>query len=161
VCAACDHQCSLTSGTILHHTKLRLSTWFLAMYLISQSKNGISALELKRQLGVSYPTAWLVKHKVMLAMQAAEADRQLHGRVEMDDAYLGGERSGGKPGRGSENKVPFVVAVQTLAAALNQGAHRRSEPRLLRPHLARRGTDFARAAAQYGNARLQRRLLPV
>ena len=58
-------------------------------------------------------TAWLVKHKILEAMRLAEADRQLTGRVEIDDAYLGGERSGGKTGRGSENKVPFVAAVQT------------------------------------------------
>jgi hypothetical protein len=71
-------------------------------------------LELRRQLGVSYPTAWLMKHKIMEAMRQAEEDRQLCGRVEVDDAYLGGERSGGKTGRGSENKVPFVPAVQTI-----------------------------------------------
>ena len=50
----------------------------------------------------------------MEAMRLREDDRQLHGRVELDDAYLGGERSGGKTGRGSENKVPFVLAVQTI-----------------------------------------------
>jgi hypothetical protein len=71
-----------------------------------------------RQLGVSYPTAWLVKYKVTEAMRLREADRQLHGRVELDDAYLGGERSGGKTGRGSENKVPFVLAVQTTGDGL-------------------------------------------
>ena len=59
------------------------------------------------------PAAWLVKHKLLEAMRLAESDRQLTGRVEIDDAYLGGERSGGKAGRGSENKVPFVAAVQT------------------------------------------------
>lgn len=122
LCAACDHQCSLTSGTIMENTKLPLSKWFLAMYLLGQAKNGIAALDLKRQLGVSYPTAWTVKHKLMLAMKDAEADRQLEGRVEMDDAFLGGERRGGKPGRGSENKVPFVVATQTVG--LNHKPHR-------------------------------------
>lgn len=62
---------------------------------------------------MSYRTAWLIKHKLLQAMALAESGRQLTGRVEVDDAYLGGERSGGKAGRGSENKVPFVVAVQT------------------------------------------------
>jgi hypothetical protein len=114
LCAGCGYQCSLTAGTILQDTKLPLTTWFLAMQLISGAKNGIAALELRRQLDVSYPTAWMIKHKLSQAMFVAEADRQLSGRVEMDDAFLGGERSGGKPGRGSENKVPFVVAVQSL-----------------------------------------------
>src|SRR5450631_2646650 len=71
------------------------------------------ALELKRHLDVSYPTAWLVKHKLMEVMVLREEGRQLTGRIEADDAYLGGERPGGMPGRGSENKVAFVAAVQT------------------------------------------------
>ena len=64
-------------------------------------------------LGVSYPTAWLLKHKLMEVMFVREQPRRLTGRVEIDDAYLGGEVRGGKSGRGSPNKVPFIVAVQT------------------------------------------------
>jgi ribosomal protein L37AE/L43A len=112
-CAGCQHQCSVTSGTVFDSTKLPLTRWFLAMQLLTQSKNNVSALELKRQIGVCYRTAWLIKHKLLEAMRLVEADRQLTGRVEVDDAYLGGQRSGGKTGRGSENKVPFVAAVQT------------------------------------------------
>lgn len=112
-CASCQYQCSVLSGTMFESSKLALSTWFLAMQLLTQSKNNVSALELKRHLGVSYRTAWLVKHKILEGMRLAEEDRQLTGRVEIDDAYLGGEKSGGKAGRGSENKVPFFAAVQT------------------------------------------------
>ena len=112
-CAACRHQCSALSGTIFESTKLPLTRWFLAMHLLTQSKNNVSALELMRQLGVCYKSAWLLKHKVMEVMRVREAPRQLDGRVEIDDAYLGGERAGGKTGRGSENKVPFIAAVQT------------------------------------------------
>jgi hypothetical protein len=112
-CASCRHQCSVISGTIFESTKLALTRWFLAMHLLTQAKNNVSALELKRHLGVSYPTAWLVKHKVLEVMRLREDSRQLTGRVEIDDAYLGGERTGGKTGRGSENKVPFIAAVQT------------------------------------------------
>ena len=83
------------------------------MHLITQSKNNVSALELKRHLGVSWPTAWMMKHKIMQVTLVREEDRQLTGRVEIDDAYLGGEHHGGKTGRGSPNKVPFVAAVQT------------------------------------------------
>jgi ribosomal protein L37AE/L43A len=112
-CVSCRHQCSVISGTIFASTKLALTRWFLAMHLLTQAKNNVSALELMRHLGVSYPTAWLVKHKLMEVMRLREDGRQLSGRVEIDDAYLGGERSGGKTGRGSENKVPFIAAVQT------------------------------------------------
>jgi hypothetical protein len=69
--------------------------------------------ELKRHLGVRYKTAWLMKHKRMQVMLLREAPRQLDGRVEIDDAYLGRELPGGKSGRGSENKVSFIAAVQT------------------------------------------------
>lgn len=110
-CAACRHQSSLIAGTLFQGTKLSLTVWFLAIYLISQAKTGLSALALKRQLGVSYPTAWLIHHKLMQAMAEREQRYALGGRVQVDDAYLGGERSGGKAGRGSENKVPFVAAV--------------------------------------------------
>ena len=112
-CASCRHQCSVISGTVFEGTKLPLTRWFLAMHLLTQAKNNVSALELKRHLGVCYRTAWLMKHKLLEVMRQREDSRQLTGRVEIDDAYLGGERSGGKSGRGSENKVPFIAAVQT------------------------------------------------
>jgi len=110
-CKACRHQTSLIAGTLFSGTKLPLTTWFLAIYLISQAKTGLSSLALKRQIGVSYPTAWLMQHKINRAMMQVESDRRLDGTVQLDDAYLGGERAGGKVGRGSENKVPFVAAV--------------------------------------------------
>ena len=110
-CNACRHQTSLIAGTVFQSTKLPLTVWFLAIYLVSQAKTGLSALSLKRQLGVSYPTAWLMQHKLMQAMTEREARYTLSGKVQVDDAYLGGERMGGKVGRGSENKVAFVAAV--------------------------------------------------
>jgi hypothetical protein len=105
-------KCSI-SGTIFESTKLALPRWFLAMHLLTQSKNNVAALELMRHLGVCYKTTWLSKRKLMEVMRVREDDRQLDGRVEIDDAYVGGERSGGKTAPGSENKVPFVAAVQT------------------------------------------------
>lgn len=87
-CADCARQCSVISGTVFESTKLPLRRWFMAMQLLTQSKNNVSALELKRQIGVCYRTAWLLKHKLLEAMRLAEADRQLTGRVEIDDAYL-------------------------------------------------------------------------
>lgn len=112
-CVACRRQTSLRSGTLMEQSKLPLRTWLLAMYLLGQSKTNLSALELMRHLGVSYPAAWRMKHKLMQAMAEREAGRQLGGVVQLDDAYLGGERNGGKAGRGSENKRPFVIAVET------------------------------------------------
>ncbi len=110
-CTACRRQTSLVAGTLMANTKLPLPLWFLAIYLIGQAKTGLSVLALKRALGVSYPTAWLMHHKIAAAMAQRDAVHRLRGHVRLDDAYLGGELAGGKAGRGSENKVPFVAAV--------------------------------------------------
>lgn len=83
------------------------------MYHLTQSKKGISSLELGRRLGVSQPTAWKMSHKLMQVMYEREISQPLGGRVEMDDAYLGGKDSGGKVGRGAGRKTPFVAAVET------------------------------------------------
>ena len=88
-CHRCHHQVSITAGTIFENTKLPLTKWFLAMFFMTQFKNNISALCLKRHLGVSYDTAWLLKHKLMTVMGETEANRELAVRVEIDDAYLG------------------------------------------------------------------------
>jgi transposase-like protein len=114
-CNRCKKQLSLTAGTVFQNTKLPLTAWFAAIYHLTQSKGGISSIELGR-LGVKQPTAWLVKHKLMRAMAAREvAKPKLAGRVEIDDTYLGGERSGGKCGRGAAGKTPVVAAVETTA----------------------------------------------
>lgn len=110
-CRACRHQTTLVSGTMFENTKLPLTAWFLAMHLLTATKTNLSALELKRHLGVNYKAAWRLKHKIMQAMTDHEETRQLAGFVQLDDAYLGGERDGGKRGRGAEGKQPFVVAV--------------------------------------------------
>lgn len=111
-CSRCRHQTTVTAGTIFDNTKLPLRLWFLAMHVLTQSKNNVSALELMRHLGVGYKAAWRIKHKLMVTMDLREQRRVLDGRIEIDDAYLGGEKPG-TPGRGSENKIPFVIAVQT------------------------------------------------
>ena len=64
----CRHQTSLTAGTIFEHTKLALSNWFLAIYLLTQHKSGVSALQLSRDLGIGYKAAWMLKHKLMQVM---------------------------------------------------------------------------------------------
>ncbi len=112
-CHRCHHQISVIAGTIFESTKLPLTTWFLGMYLITQTKKGISAMQLHRQLGISYNAAWRMKHKLMQVMMERDDDHPLSGFVEVDDAYLGGERTGGKRGRGAADKTPFIAAVET------------------------------------------------
>ena len=117
-CRTCSHQATLTAGTIMQATKLPLTTWFLAFYLIGQAKTGISSLELSRHLGVKYDTAWLLHNKILRAMTEREEAYLLRGKIQIDDSYLGGELPGGKAGRGSENKIPIVAAV-----SLNEAGH--------------------------------------
>ena len=86
---------------------MALTLWFSAIYHMTQSKKGISSIELGRRLGVTQTTAWKIKQKLMQSMLERDAKLPLTGRVEMDDAY--------KRGRGAPGKTPFVAAVQTTA----------------------------------------------
>jgi transposase-like protein len=92
-CTPCGHHFSVTAGTIFHDSHLPLRKWFIAIYLICESKKGISALQLKRVLGVAYKTAWYLCHRVREAVK--DADTTLlgleSGFVEMDEAYIGGK----------------------------------------------------------------------
>jgi transposase-like protein len=112
-CTACRRQTSPIAGTIFASTKLALRTWFRAVYHLTQTKQGISSIELGRRLGVTQTTAWVVKHELKQVMMERDATKPLTGRVKIDDAYLGGERSGGKRGRGAPGTTPFVAAVET------------------------------------------------
>jgi hypothetical protein len=109
----CGYQCSSIAGTIIEAIKSPLRKSFLSMYLMTQSKNAISVLELKRLLIVIYKTKWMMKHKLLGVMWQCEVLRTLEGRAKNDDTYLGGERARGKVRRDSENIIPFVAAVQT------------------------------------------------
>jgi transposase-like protein len=110
-CAHCRAQATVRSGTLFHASKLPLSKGFQAIFLVTQNKNNLSALALNRYLGVCYRTAWRVKHKLLEAMAERESRPLFTGVVVADDVYLGGVHAG-KPGRGSENKVPFMAAVE-------------------------------------------------
>jgi len=114
-CCRCRRQTSLTAGTMFDASKLPLTTWFLAIHLLTQSKTGMSALQLMRDLGVSYRSAWLVKHKLMQVMFGQERERKLETLVQIDDVFVGGERQGCGRGRIAPNKVLVVAAVQTTS----------------------------------------------
>ena len=117
-CRRCRHQTSLIAGTVLQGTKLPMRVWFRAMHLLAQGKKGLSNIELGRRLGISTNAAWRVQHKLMQAM--IERDRRYKlgaggPRIEIDDAYIGGERTGEGSGRGRRGHTPFIIAVETTA----------------------------------------------
>lgn len=109
-CTACKHQSSLISGTIFESSKLPLTTWFLAIYFITQSKDGLSALHLRRLLGISINAAFRMKQKIQHVMKIADDSLRLENLVEVDDVYWGGKKHG-RSGRGAPGKTPFLAAV--------------------------------------------------
>ena len=119
-CVACGKQHSLLAGTIFEQTKTGLSRWFLAIYLVPSSKRGISAMELKRQMGfASHGTAWTWLHKIRKAM-VRPGRKPLSDRVEADETYVGGARPG-RPGRGAAGK-PWSPGRSRPGAARREAA---------------------------------------
>jgi predicted RNA-binding Zn-ribbon protein involved in translation (DUF1610 family) len=110
-CSKCGHQVSATANTIFHKSHIPLTKWFLAIYLMSRDKRGISAAKLSRDIGVSYPAAWLMLHKLRQAMSDRDAGYMLSHIVEVDDAYFGAPEEGGKRGHGTD-KTLGVAALQ-------------------------------------------------
>ena len=109
-CDSCRYRFSVTAGTIFHDSHLPLWKWFLAVYLIIESKKGISANQLKRTIGVSYKTAWYLCHRIRAALNEVDA-QLLRGIVETDETFVGGEVHG--KGRGYRgNKTVVVGAFQ-------------------------------------------------
>ena len=107
----------MIAGTIFASTKLPLRLWFRAIHYLTQSKQGISSIELGRRMGVMQTTAWQIKHKLKQVMLERDGDKTLTGRVEIDDADFGGQRRGGKRGLEAPGKTPFVAAVETTSEA--------------------------------------------
>ena len=117
-CRQCRYQASLIAGTILQGSKLPMRVWFRAMHLLAQGKKGLSNIELGRRLGISTNAAWRLQHKLMQAMLERDRRYKLGSagpRVEIDDAYIGGQRTGEGSGRGRRGHTPFIAAIETSA----------------------------------------------
>lgn len=108
-CANCRTLTSGTAGTVMHRTRIPISSWLLAAWLLVTDKRGISAKDLERTLGVSYETAYLMLHKLRAAMVNPDRER-LRGTVEADESFLGGVKHGrrGKGTVGGE-KGKFII----------------------------------------------------
>lgn len=122
-CEACHRAFSATVGTIFHHTHLPLQTWFLALAIMLNAKKNVSNMQLSRDLGLPYKTAWSLALRIREAMLTDPAQRRLfQGIVEMDETYIGGkprkanrreddEKRKHKRGRGTD-KTPVVGIVE-------------------------------------------------
>jgi transposase-like protein len=100
-CKDCDYQFTVTANSIFHDSHLPLIKWFAAVYLLCESRKGMSANQIKRTLGISYKTAWYLCHRIRAAMATAEKT-MLEGTIEMDETYVGGKI---RKGSGRENRL--------------------------------------------------------
>ena len=122
-CHKCRHQCSLTAGTIFHDTRKPIKLWFEAIWHITNQKYGANALGLQRIFSFgSYNTAWQWLHRLRRAMVRPGREK-LSGCIEIDETYIGGERSG-KRGRGAEGKALVVIAVEDKSPIEKKGIGR-------------------------------------
>ena len=110
-CNSCRYQFSVTAGTIMHDSHLPLRKWFIAIYLMCESKKSISALQLKRTLGVAYKTAWYLCHRIREAMGNDPLDGPtLLGVVEVDETLVGGKTRGkGRAYKGNKTWVAGAI----------------------------------------------------
>lgn len=106
---ACGAFFSPCAGTIFHKSPTPLTLWFHAIFLFATAKNGVSAMELTRQLGVTYKCAWRMARQVRLLM--AQDEGLLAGVLEADESYVGGKRHG-KRGLGADGKTPVFGVVE-------------------------------------------------
>ncbi len=111
-CKACNHQTSVTAGTVMHKTRTPLRIWFWAIFLLAHDKRGLSALQLSKNLDVSYYVAWTMLHKIRCAMKHRDAAYDLKGIIEMDDSFFGSGTGGDKRGRGTK-KTPVIIEAST------------------------------------------------
>lgn len=120
-CDGCRYQFSVRVGTIFHDSKLPLWKWFLAVYVMGESRKGISANQLKRMLGVSYKTAWYLCHRIRSTMPQESAEL-LHGIVEADETYIGGKkRTPSNLTRGQRSRQRFDNKTVVLGAVERGG----------------------------------------
>jgi transposase-like protein len=110
-CSECRYQFSVTAGTIMHDSHLDLWKWFLAIYLMAESKKGISAKQLQRMLGGSYKTAWYLCHRIRDAM-GDDDERPLLGIIEADETWHGGKKHGQGIGPYASGKKLIIGAVE-------------------------------------------------
>lgn len=114
MCSGCGHRTSVTAGTIFDRTRTPLTVWFMACWLFATSKDGVSALSLKKALEIgSYQTVWAMLHRIRSVLVRPGRDL-LAGIVEVDETYIGGIESGLAGGRAQGKKVLTCIAVEIL-----------------------------------------------
>ncbi len=158
-CNACQGQFTVTVGTIFEDSKVPLTKWWQAVYLLSSSKKGISSHQLHRMLGVSYKTAWFMTHRIREAMRTGELAPMggAGGAVEVDETFIGNDRTikpkGEKKGRGYHHKHKVLALVdrdtkQVRSMVVNDLSAKTLRP-ILRENIAKEARVMTDEAGQY------------
>lgn len=135
-CNSCRYQFSVTSGTIMHDTHLPLWKWFLAVYMIVESKKAVSANQIKRMIDVSYKTAWYLCHRIREAL--LQPTSLLFGVVEIDETYVGPKVKGKGKGNWKGDKRALMGAMQRggrVAIKATRSANRKTIREFLKENL--------------------------
>jgi transposase-like protein len=138
----CSYQFSVTAGTLFHDSHLPLPKWFLAIFLITESRKGMSALQLKRLLKVSYKTAWYLCHRIREAM-IEESPEPLAGTVEIDETYIGGKWRG-RP-KSDDGREDWRERKTMVVGAVERGGKVRLKSHKAKWHKAGAVAEFIRA----------------
>ena len=148
-CAWCGYEIYPMVGTMFHRSHVPLQKWFYAMYLFTTTRHGVPAKELQRQLGVSYPTAFRMAHKIRDYMGLIDGDDSLGGHVEADETFVGGrrkrERGGWTSGRGTPRKIVVLGMVERDGEVMTRIVPNASSKSLI-PHIVenvRRGSTIS------------------
>lgn len=141
-CLGCTYQFSVLAGTVMQDTKLPLWKWFMAAYLVVDSKKGISANALKRHLGISYKSAWYLTHRIRHAMAMVELP-PLTGVVEVDETYVGGKVSG--RGRGYRGNKAMVLGAVARDGQIRLRVDKRADRKTLHAFIKANVSDDATA----------------
>jgi transposase-like protein len=113
-CVACKFQFSVTTGTIFNDTHLSLEKWYRAVALLCNAKQSLSALQMKRDLGCAYKTAWYLNHRIREAMSLFEqaTAEPLTGTIEADETYVGAKKYDKRRKRGKYEKEPVFGMIE-------------------------------------------------
>ncbi len=119
-CAYCSHQIHPLAKTIFHKSSTSLRNWFFAIFLFAASKNGVSAKELQRQLGVTYKCAHRMAKQIRKLFEEDQDNQKLKNEVEVDETYYGGKEANkhahkktpNTQGRSIKKKIPVLAAVE-------------------------------------------------